>query len=89
MKFEWDEKKAATNLEKHGVPFAYAARVFLDPERQDFVDDRKNYGEERRLTLGKIDGFILVISYTLRDRLIRLISARKANQRERKRYEEI
>jgi len=63
--------------------------VFLDPERQDFVDDRKNYGEERRLTLRKIDGFILVISYTLRDRLIRLISARKASQRERKRYEEI
>jgi uncharacterized DUF497 family protein len=82
-------KKAATNLEKHGVPFAYAARVFLDPGRQDAVDDRKNDAEPRRLTFGKIDGLAFVISYTLRDSVIRLISARKANHRENKRDEEI
>ena len=88
MDFEWDERKARQNKGKHGVPFDYAAGVFLDPHRLDARDDRRNYGEERRVTLGAIEGRLFAVAYTLRDKTIRLISARKANERERRRYNE-
>ncbi len=52
MEFEWDVHKAAQNVAKHGVPFEYAARVFLDPVRLDSEDERRDYKEERRITLG-------------------------------------
>jgi uncharacterized DUF497 family protein len=86
--FEWDARKAAQNLAKHGVPFEYAARVFLDPLRLDAEDRRRDYGEQRRLTLGRVEGRLYVIAYTSRGRMIRLISARKANARERRQYDE-
>ena len=88
MWFEWDARKAAQNLAKHGVPFEYAARVFLDPLRLDAEDRRRDYGEQRRLTLGRVEGRLYVIAYTSRGRMIRLISARKANARERRQYDE-
>jgi uncharacterized protein len=66
MTFEWDARKAAQNIAMHGVPFQYAARAFLDPLRLDADDDRRDYGEERRLTLGKIEGRLYVIAYTPR-----------------------
>lgn len=88
MEFEWDARKAAQNITKHGVPFEYAARVFLDPHLLDAADDRRDYSEERRLTLGKIEGRIFAVAYTPRGKVIRLISARKANQRERRQYDE-
>jgi uncharacterized DUF497 family protein len=84
MQFEWDEHKATQNVAKHGVPFDYAARVFLDPDRLDREDARHNYREERRITLGRIDGRCFVVAYTVRDNVIRLISARKANDREQR-----
>jgi hypothetical protein len=86
--FEWDARKAAQNIAKHGVPFEYAARVFLDPIRLDAEDRRRDYGEQRRLTLGRVEGRLYVIAYTPRGRMIRLISARKANARERRQYDE-
>jgi len=70
------------------VPFEYAARVFPDSHRLDAEDARRDYGEERRLTLGKIEGRLYAVAYTVRGRIIRLISARKANQRERRQYDE-
>ena len=88
LAYEWDERKAPQNISKHGVPFEYAARVFLDPNRLDAEDDRRDYGEERRVTLGAIEGRLFVVAYTLRGTIIRLISARKANERERRRYRE-
>jgi len=88
LEFEWDEQKAARNVARHGVPFEYAVRVFLDPRRLDAEDARRDYGEERRLTVGTIEGRLYVVAYTLRGEFIRLISARKANQRERRRYDE-
>ena len=88
MIYEWDEPKAAQNVAKHGVPFEYAARVFLDPNRLDAEDTRRVYGEERRVTLGKIEGRLFVVAYTVRGTMIRLISARKANEREQRRYDE-
>jgi uncharacterized DUF497 family protein len=88
VEFEWDDRKAAQNIVKHGVPFEYAARVFLDPRRLDREDTRRDYREERRLMLGKIEGRLFVVAYTTRDKVIRLISARKANEREQRRYDE-
>jgi len=86
--FEWDARKAAQNIAKHGVPFEFAARVILDPLRLDAEDRRRDYGEQRRLTLGRVEGRLYVIAYTSRGRMIRLISARKANARERRQYDE-
>ena len=88
MEFEWDTGKAEQNIAKHGVPFEYAAQVFLDPHRLDSADERRDYSEERRLTLGKIERRLFVVAYTLRGELIRLISARKAEPKERRSYEE-
>jgi uncharacterized protein len=90
--FEWDPDKAESNLKKHGVPFEYATRVFLDPARLDREDTRKDYGEERRITTGVTEGRVFIVAYTHRRRVIRqpvirLISARKANVRETKQYQ--
>ncbi len=88
MIYEWDEQKAAQNIAKHGVPFDYAARVFLDPHRLDTEDERRDYSEQRRLTLGTIEGRLYAVAYTMRGKIIRLISARKANEREQRKYHE-
>jgi uncharacterized DUF497 family protein len=85
--FEWDEIKAAVSVRQHAVPFEYATRIFLDEHRLDAVDDRHDYGEARRLTLGQIEERVFVVVYTVRGDVIRLISARKANGREIRRYE--
>jgi uncharacterized DUF497 family protein len=89
MEFEWDARKAAQNIAKHGVPFEYAARVFLDLRRLDSGDTRRDYSEERRLTLGKIEGRLFVVAYTARGKLIRLISARKANELDPKKLRQL
>lgn len=88
MIYEWDEPKAAQNIAKHGVPFEYAARVFVDPYRLDSEDQRREYSEQRRIVLGKVEGRLYAVAYTMRDKIIRLISARKANQREQRKYDE-
>ena len=86
MLFEWDERKAARNLAKHGVAFEYATRVFLDSSRLDREDWRRDYSEERRLTLGKIEERLFAVAYTQRGPVVRMISARKANEREQRKY---
>ena len=88
MDFEWDTRKAIQNIAKHAVPFEYATRVFLDPNRLDVEDSRQDYSEQRWLTLGNIDGRIFAVAYTPRGTVIRLISARKANPREQRQYYE-
>lgn len=88
MEFEWDEPKAEQNVAKHGVPFEYAARVFDDPHRLDIEDGRRDYREERRITIGRIEWRAYAVAYTMRGETIRLISARKANRREQGRYYE-
>jgi len=88
IEFEWDERKAKENRDKHGVPFEYAARVFLDLHRLDAEDDRRDYGEERHLTLGMIEGRLFAVAYTSRGKIVRLISTRKANGREQRKYNE-
>ena len=88
MKFEWDHAKAEKNREKHGIRFEVAAKVFLDPERVTVPDRRFDYGEERFITLGRIDDrlYVVVFAEKAMTATIRIISARKANARERRRY---
>lgn len=87
MNFEWDADKAAQNLRKHGVQFNIAARAFFDPRRIEAYDGREDYGEDRWATIGYVDPFLLYVVYTVRTgETIRLISARKANEKEREKY---
>lgn len=83
--FEWDEKKARSNQEKHGVDFEDAIDIFEDTwvARKD---TRVDYGEDRMIALGEVDGHVLVVVYTMRGGTCRLISARKANRDERYAY---
>lgn len=77
MLFEWDERKAALNASKHGVPFPYAVRVFLDPHRLDAEDTRRQHGEPRHFTLGKIEGRLYAVAYTMREPLSALFRRAK------------
>jgi uncharacterized DUF497 family protein len=84
MNFEWDAKKAASNQRKHAVLFSMAARVFGDPQRIEWPDEA--HGESRWNTVGLVDGVELVVVYTIRLEIVRLISARKATRYEREIY---
>ena len=87
--FEWDAGKARRNLEKHRVSFQEAAGVFDDPRAFDGEDLLHSVGEVRRLRLGKSPaGRVLVVAYTIRESAVRMISARLASRKERKRYAE-
>ncbi len=85
MPCEWDPKKNSTNLKKHGIAFEFAQELFLGPFMAK-VDSRKDYGEERKIALGAVEGFVLLAVYTMREERIRLISARTANEEERRTY---
>lgn len=87
MEFEWDKKKNQSNIKKHGIDFNYAKNIF-NSIRVTAIDKRKDYGEIRKISIGKIDSHICVVVYTEREDVIRIISARKANQRERRRFYE-
>lgn len=87
MAYQWNEDKAAANLRKHGIDFADAVSVFSDDLAITIPDER--FDEERFITIG-IDAFgrVLVVVYTMRGDVIRLISARQATRREQQQYEE-
>jgi uncharacterized DUF497 family protein len=87
MNFEWDEIKSERCFLERGFDFAYAAQAFFDPNRIVRLDNRHSYGEERYQLMGLIDCRLFVIVYTPRHHVTRLISARKANQREIRIYE--
>jgi len=86
LRYEWDEEKNRSNHEKHGVRFEDAPAVFAGP-CVTFEDNRVDYGEERFITLGRLDGRTVVIAHTLRGAANRIISMRKANRREKEIYE--
>ena len=77
-----DPTKARSNERKHQLTFPYAARVFLDPDRIEHPDEGEHAGEERWLTIGRADEFVLIVVFTLRRERIRIISARKATPHE-------
>ena len=91
--FEWDAAKAASNLKKHGIPFEAAILTFADPFALT-EQDRIEGGELRWQTLGMAEGFLLLlVTHTIRDEkngtgIIRIISARQATPKEKKRYEQ-
>ena len=87
MEYEWDERKRLRNLAKHGIDFAEV--VQFDWEKAvRFVDDRKPYGEPRWLALGNIGNRVHALIYTTRSARVRVISLRKANNKETARYEQ-
>jgi uncharacterized protein len=93
VRFEWDPAKSRANGRKHGISFEVARRVFDDPDA--LADhDRVEGGERRWQTLGMVGGVLLVlVAHTVRledeeDEVIRIISARRADRKERQRYEE-
>jgi uncharacterized DUF497 family protein len=85
---DWDEAKAKVNYAKHGVRFDDPRRVFDDPFAVEFVDDREDYGEVRFNIIGMVDARLLLVAYTLRNDVIRIISARGAVSYEKRRYQE-
>jgi len=86
--FEWDDAKAAQNFSRHGVTFEVARLAFDDPFAVAREDRRQQYGEERYLLLGMVQDRLLAVAYALRGARVRIISARLAEPRERRRYHE-
>lgn len=86
--FQWDAKKAASNLKKHGIDFREAATVFKDPLSITFPDPNHSELEQRFLTIGQsVRARILVIAHTENGDTIRIISSRKTTRREQSFYE--
>ncbi len=83
-KFEWDDQKERSNREKHKVSFKDAADIFNDSERIQYTSVRN--GERRFKAIGKAFQAIIVVIYTTRDLIVRIISARRANKEERRIY---
>lgn len=86
LDFDWHDGKAAANVAKHGFSFPEAVDVFADPERIDFDVTRPGDGEDRRKTVGMLDGRLMTVVYTRRGAIHWIISARRANRTETKRY---
>ena len=85
MTIEFDEAKRAATLEARGLDMARAGEV-LTGATLTVKDDRRDYGEERFITIGFLDDVMVVLVWTPRDGAYRIISMRKANERERTLY---
>jgi uncharacterized DUF497 family protein len=83
--FEWDESKRCSNIEKHNVDFEEILDLF-DTFLDEIPDNRRGYGEKRTIAFGELEKQVYCPVYTLRGKSCRLISARRANERERKAY---
>jgi uncharacterized DUF497 family protein len=87
MGFEWDPAKEEKNINERDLDFATASRIWDGPILEK-IDGRRDYGETRIIATGDFDGSVLVVVYTWRGEARRIISARKANSREKRHYEE-
>ncbi len=87
MKFEWDEERRLANVVKHGVDFTDACRLFEGPF-MIMTDNRRDYGEIRSIAFGHVESRLIAVAFTKRQNIIRIISARKANDREKKRFKD-
>ncbi len=81
MRYEWGEAKRQANIQKHGIDFIEIEKVFAG-ETVTILDDRFDYGETRFVTVGWLNGQVVVIAHTETDEVIRIISARKATKNE-------
>ena len=86
--FEWDDSKAARNRRRHKITFEQARDVFADPFIVEWIDDGQDEHERRFNALGMVDNRLLFVAYTMRGQAIRIISARRAEPFERRRYHE-
>ena len=85
MSYIWDSDKNASNIQKHGISFEIASRVFEDPYRVELYDYEHSDDEERYISIGMVRKVIFVV-YTYREENIRIISARFATEKEREIY---
>jgi len=85
VRFEWDERKRRSNLEKHGVDFSDLESLFAS-ETVTVLDERFDYGEHRFITLGLLKGIVLTVAHTETDEVVRILSARKATRYEEETY---
>lgn len=89
LTFEWDLRKARSNLAKHRVRFEEASTIFGDPRSLTLPDPEHSLAEERYITMGRaFTDKLLIVVHTDRGNNIRIISARRASRRERTFYEE-
>ena len=89
LHFEWDDNKARLNLKNHGIGFDEAATVFWDPLACIFDDEAHSSEESREIVIGhSSSGRLLLVCFTERGDVIRIISARKVTRKERNDYEE-
>jgi uncharacterized DUF497 family protein len=89
LKFEWDRRKAAWNLSKHGVSFEEALSVFGDSLARIFDDEDHSADEQREIIIGhSVKERLLVVCFTAQRESVRIFSARRATKRERNDYEE-
>ncbi|CAN5277046.1 BrnT family toxin [soil metagenome] len=86
MKFEWDENKRRINLKRHGFNFQDVIGIFDDPNALTILDDRFDYGEIRFVTFGLLKNVLVSIVHTEDDKIIRIISVRKAEKDEEIEY---
>ena len=86
MNFEWDPAKSAATYQERGFDFAYACRIFTTGWMA-VVDARADYGETRMKAIGQTGADILVVVYTVRGTALRIISARRANRKERAQWQ--
>ena len=89
MTFDWDPRKAQSNLKKHGVSFTEATTVFLDPLALTFDDPDHSADEQRLITIGSSSaGRVLVAAHADSGEKVRIISARRATRKESHGYQE-
>jgi len=89
VNFEWDPGKARKNRRKHRISFQEAATVFGDPLAVTYPDPDHSLSEQRFITVGMSStGRVLMVAHVDRDENVRIVSARRTTQRERKSYEE-
>lgn len=89
MRFEWDDEKDIANFKKHGVFFMEAKMIWTDRHSQEYFDVLHSVGEERFVKVGHSGhGRMLTVIFAENPERIRIISARRPTQNERKRYEE-
>ena len=88
MQFEWDENKNQLNQQKHGISFEEAKEIFYDTVFTS-VSEKIDYGEIREISIGRIQSVLIVaVVHTNRNGKVRIISARKATPKERRKYNE-
>ncbi len=86
MRFQWDEEKNRLNQKKHHISFEYATYVFDDEYRYEVFDEEHSDDEDRYDVIGMVDDIIFVVCTYRENDIVRLISARKANKAERRKY---